>query len=61
MSELTGLPDGPFTRQQAAAVVTRYTNVTIEDGQSTHFVWLSAMRIAWPSESGTLSRMLVTG
>ncbi|CND45366.1 putative cytoplasmic protein [Yersinia intermedia] len=37
MSELTGLPDGPFTRQQAAAVVTRYTNVTIEDGQSTHF------------------------
>ncbi len=37
MSELTGLPDGPFTRQQAAAVATRYTNATIEDGQSTHF------------------------
>lgn len=37
MPELTVLPDGPFTRQQSAAVASRYTNVATEDDQNTHF------------------------
>ena len=28
---------GPFTREQATAITTAYTNVTIEDNQGTHF------------------------
>lgn len=36
-SEKTLLPDGPFTRAEANAVVACYQNLNIEDDQGTHF------------------------
>lgn len=37
MSESHMLPSGPFTRQQAEAVTSRYKNIAIEDDQRSHF------------------------
>ncbi len=37
MSESHMLPPGPFTRQQAEAVTSRYKNIAIEDDQRSHF------------------------
>ncbi|HBA6818789.1 TPA: DUF905 domain-containing protein [Escherichia coli] len=37
MSESQLLPSGPFTRQQADAITSRYQNVAIEDDQCSHF------------------------
>lgn len=37
MSESHMLPPGPFTRQQAEAVTSRYKNIAIEDDQCSHF------------------------
>ncbi|MCM7327529.1 DUF905 domain-containing protein [Enterobacter hormaechei] len=37
MPESQLLPSGPFTRQQADAITSRYQNVAIEDDQCRHF------------------------
>lgn len=37
LTDDTPLPPGPFTRQQADAVVATYQNITIEDDQGTYF------------------------
>lgn len=37
MPESQLLPPGPFTRQQADAITSRYQNVAIEDDQCSHF------------------------
>ncbi|HCL5076925.1 TPA: DUF905 family protein [Salmonella enterica] len=35
--EFALLSDGPFTRSDAEAIVSLYTNITIEDDHGTHF------------------------
>ncbi|ELY4005963.1 DUF905 domain-containing protein [Cronobacter dublinensis] len=50
MSEPQLLPSGPFTRQQADAITSRYQNVAIEDDQCSHFrlvVLDSKGRMVW--------------
>ena len=37
MSQSVLLPPGPFTRRQAQAVTTTYSNITLEDDQGSHF------------------------
>ncbi|HAV7829977.1 TPA: DUF905 domain-containing protein [Escherichia coli] len=37
MSQSVLLPPGPFTRRQAQAVTTAYSNITLEDDQGSHF------------------------
>ena len=37
MSQSVLLPPGPFTRIQAEAVTTTYSDITIEDDQGSHF------------------------
>ncbi|QLK59789.1 DUF905 domain-containing protein [Enterobacteriaceae bacterium Kacie_13] len=37
MSERQLLPSGPFTRQQADAITSRYQNIAIEDVRPSHF------------------------
>ncbi|MDV5194024.1 DUF905 family protein [Enterobacter asburiae] len=50
MSEPLWLPPGPFTRQQADAITSRYQNIAIEDDQRIHFrlvVHDSEGRMVW--------------
>ena len=50
MSESQLLPSGPFTRQQADAITSRYQNVAKEDDQCSHFrlvVLDSEGRMVW--------------
>ena len=37
MTQSVLLPPGPFTRRQAQAVTTKYSNITLEDDQCSHF------------------------
>ena len=37
MTQSVLLPPGPFTRRQAQAVTTTYSNITLEDDQGSHF------------------------
>ena len=40
MTQSVLLPPGPFTRRQAQAVTTTYSNITLEDDQGSHrMVW----------------------
>ena len=60
MSELQLLPTGPFTRQQAEAVTSRYQNISIEDDQRSHFHrWFVTLKVEWSGGRGVLNRMPV--
>jgi hypothetical protein len=50
MPESQLLPSGPFTRQQADAITSRYQNIAIEDVRHSHFrlvVRDSESRMVW--------------
>ncbi len=60
MTQSVLLPPGPFTRRQAQAVTTTYSNITLEDDQGSHFrlvVRDTEGRMVW--RAWNLSRMPV--
>ena len=58
MTQSVLLPPGPFTRRQAQAVTTTYSNITLEDDQGSHVRLIvrdaEGRMVSW---HGTLNRM----
>lgn len=60
MSQSVLLPPGPFTRRQAQAVTTAYSNITLEDDQAvTSAWWFETLKAGCSGGHGTLNRMPV--